>query len=82
MKNKPDKIYNMLSYIWQASPHNKEKAIQNGIWFIENLLAKERSKVYEEVIKLTDRIESHYDSSFDEWRGFKGIRNTLRDKLK
>jgi len=45
MKNKPDKIYNMLSYIWQASPHNKEKAIQNGIWFIENLLAKERSKV-------------------------------------
>lgn len=36
--------------------------------------------VIKEVIDLTDVIEAQHNSSLDEWKGFKGVRNTLRAK--
>lgn len=41
----------------------------------------QKKEILEEMIKLSDKIESQYETEFNEWRAFKGFRNTLRDKL-
>jgi len=51
--------------------------------FISNLLkAQEEShkKTLEDIIKLSDEIETGITNSYDDWRAFKQFRNTLRDK--
>lgn len=42
-----------------------------------------KKEALEECVKLADEIEDEYASTeFNEWRAFKGFRNTLRDRLK
>ena len=50
--------------------------------FILTKLKEERIKTLEEVIKLSDDIEFQHETTFEEWKGFKHFRNTLRDNLK
>ncbi len=49
---------------------------------IKKALRQSRKDTIEEMIKLSDIIESQYTTEFNEWRAFKGFRNTMRDKLK
>lgn len=49
---------------------------------INNAVEEERMRTIEEMIDLSDKIESQYPTEFNEWRAFKGFRNTLRDLMK
>ena len=50
--------------------------------FISQELAEQRKEMIKKMIELSDKIERGYQQTeFDEWRAFKGFRNTLRDKL-
>ncbi len=56
---------------------------QDGIRADEilSLFTKEKEKWVEDVCKIIEKIElEQKDTSFDEWRMYKHIRNTLRDK--
>lgn len=42
----------------------------------------QETEIIEEVLRLIDKIESeNKDSTFDEWREYKHIRNRIRDKF-
>lgn len=47
---------------------------------IESLLSEEGRKIVEEIVKLSDEIEMEMEDGTTQWRGFKHLRNTLRDK--
>jgi len=41
-----------------------------------------RKDAFEEMILVSDKIESEHSTLFDEWRAFKHFRNTLRDRIR
>ena len=48
---------------------------------INQALDSMREEIAEDICKIIDRIELSYkDTSLDEWKAFKGIRNRIRDK--
>lgn len=53
--------------------------------FISKVIAKarkeEREKVVQDACKITDVIESQMETTLDEWKMFKRIRNAMRDQL-
>lgn len=49
--------------------------------WIEDLLAEVRKETAEDICKMTDKIELSYrDSTLEEWKAWKHIRNAIRDK--
>ena len=50
------------------------------VWDIKAFIKQEIKRVIGEVIKLSDDIEMGSDTSLEEWKAFKHLRNTLRDK--
>lgn len=46
--------------------------------FITTQITKARESALDEAIALSDKIEAQNETVFDEWRGFKQFRNTLR----
>lgn len=51
--------------------------------FINKAFAQQKQDIIEEMIKLSDTIESQYETpDINEWRAFKHFRNTMRDKIK
>jgi hypothetical protein len=49
---------------------------------ILEFISKERKKVVEDILRLIDKIEvENQDDSFDEWREYKHIRNSIVDKF-
>lgn len=48
--------------------------------FIQSQVASAVEARTQEIIELSDKIESENSTEFNEWRAFKGFRNTLRDK--
>jgi len=48
---------------------------------IQSEIKAERERVLEEMIKLSDLIEGQYTTEFNEWKAFKGFRNTMREYL-
>ena len=55
---------------WKVAPNIVEL-------FIESRLQES----LREAVELSDKIESEGETTFEEWRGFKRFRNTLRDRL-
>lgn len=53
---------------------------QEVVFEIKSIVKSERRAVAEEIITLSDEIESKHETSNDEWRAFKGFRNALVDK--
>lgn len=47
---------------------------------IREKLKEEREALIQEIVTLSDKIEGENSTEFNEWRAFKGFRNTLRDK--
>ena len=50
--------------------------------FLLEALSQNRQQVIEEVIKLSEECEIKHEDGMSQWKGFKCLRNTLRDKLK
>ena len=73
MKNK---IENLITGFKGQTFNSSEESIDYLRKHIGILL---RSEV-NEIIKLSDKIEMEGRTEFNEWRAFKGFRNTLRDK--
>lgn len=49
---------------------------------ILEFISKERKKIVEDILRLIDKIEAeNQDDSFDEWREYKHIRNSIVDKF-
>ena len=42
-------------------------------------LQEEREKIVKEIIKLSDDIEAEKETTVEEWKAFKALRNYLRD---
>lgn len=56
-----------------------------GYWqgILDAELDRARKEALQEAIDLSDKIEmQHNHTTMDEWKAFKGFRNTLRDKIK
>jgi len=49
--------------------------------FLTSALSEAYLKGLEDCIKLSDEIESQYETEFNEWRGFKHFRNVMRDLI-
>lgn len=46
---------------------------------VQTLLHHNTEDIIDRAIALSDKIEAANETAFDEWRGFKHFRNTLRD---
>lgn len=73
------KIIEEISGISCINGYGFHKDLEN--WLSEALDTM-RDETLGEAIKLSDEIEAGKETTFEEWRAFKGFRNTLRDKLK
>lgn len=65
-------------YKFKDFPNTNPKIIKN---FLHSELEKVRQETIEEMIKLSDEIELQGNTTYEEWRAFKGFRNTMRDRL-
>lgn len=45
-----------------------------------NFIQSERRLLIEDIIELSDEIEIRNEDGFQQWKGFKALRNTLRDR--
>lgn len=57
-----------------------KRLLENNDILTKKIRAAKR-EAYEEAIGLSDKIELHYETEFNEWRAFKRFRNELRDRL-
>lgn len=48
--------------------------------YINELLEAQRVVLINEIVELSDTIELRHDTEFEEWKAFKGFRNTLTDR--
>jgi len=49
---------------------------------IKSFIRQQQRALLEGIVKLSDTIESADRTGHEEWRAFKGLRNTLRDIIK
>lgn len=59
-------------------PSNKKLI---GEYLLE-VICRERGRMIEEMVRLSDEIELGGDTSLEEWKAFKRFRNTMRDRAR
>ena len=74
------------AHVFKESGHfcmieEPRKVAEEIINFLKKSLTQTRKDTINEMIELSDTIESQHETEFNEWRAFKKFRNTMRDKL-
>jgi len=76
-----EKIYDILASVYEDY-WGTDDEWGEAITKIYQELKREKEEALEEAVKLSDEIEAGKETTFEEWKAFKGFRNTLRDRLK
>lgn len=56
-------------------------SLDNLMTVVEQAIKEARKSAIQECIDMSDIMESHHETTLEEWKAFKGFRNAMRDKL-